>query len=113
LLPGMTAYVNVITAQRDNALLVPNTALRFKPKEAVAKGEGKKGKEEKREGARGTLYILQNGQLKPVHVRTGITDNRNTEVISGDLKPDDKVVVEDAQQSADEGSSSRFRMRLF
>src|SRR5690606_28104261 len=30
LLPGMTAYVNIAVAERENALLVPNAALRFK-----------------------------------------------------------------------------------
>jgi HlyD family secretion protein len=36
LLPGMTANVSIITAQRENALKVPNAALRFRPPEAVA-----------------------------------------------------------------------------
>jgi HlyD family secretion protein len=31
LLPGMTAYVNITVAQNDNALLLPNAALRFRP----------------------------------------------------------------------------------
>lgn len=33
LLPGMTANVQIITAKRDNALLIPNAALRFRPPE--------------------------------------------------------------------------------
>ena len=32
LLPGMTAYVNIGVAKRQNVLLVPNAALRYKPK---------------------------------------------------------------------------------
>jgi HlyD family secretion protein len=36
LLPGMTANVSIIIAQRDNALRVPNAALRFRPPEAIA-----------------------------------------------------------------------------
>ena len=31
LLPGMTAYVDIILEQRNEALLLPNAALRFKP----------------------------------------------------------------------------------
>ncbi|MDE2117147.1 MAG: efflux RND transporter periplasmic adaptor subunit, partial [Betaproteobacteria bacterium] len=31
LMPGMSAYVNIIVAQRKGALLVPNAALRFRP----------------------------------------------------------------------------------
>jgi hypothetical protein len=47
LLPGMTAYVNIVVAQRKDVLLVPNAALRFKPAEAAqerrrqAAGQGK------------------------------------------------------------------------
>src|SRR5215831_16449128 len=33
LLPGMTANVSIITAERENALKIPNAALRFRPTE--------------------------------------------------------------------------------
>ena len=36
LLPGMTAYVNIAVDHRQDALLVPNAALRFKPSDADA-----------------------------------------------------------------------------
>jgi HlyD family secretion protein len=36
LLPGMTANVSIITAQREGALRIPNAALRFRPPETVA-----------------------------------------------------------------------------
>src|SRR3569623_2006471 len=35
LMPGMTAYVNAVVAQRHDALLVPNAALRYKPASAA------------------------------------------------------------------------------
>ena len=35
LLPGMTANVSIITAERNNALKIPNAALRFRPPEAA------------------------------------------------------------------------------
>jgi HlyD family secretion protein len=40
LLPGMTANVSIIVAERDNALRIPNAALRFRPPE-VAAGESR------------------------------------------------------------------------
>jgi HlyD family secretion protein len=41
-----------------------------------------------------TLYILgPNGEPKPVEVRTGISDGRNTQLVSGDLKEGDSVIV--------------------
>src|SRR5690242_5096424 len=36
LLPGMTANVSIIIAERDNVVKVPNAALRFRPPEAIA-----------------------------------------------------------------------------
>jgi HlyD family secretion protein len=36
LLPGMTANVSIITAERENALSIPNAALRFRPAESLA-----------------------------------------------------------------------------
>ncbi len=41
-----------------------------------------------------TVYELgATGEPKPVEIRTGITDGRFTEVVSGDLKPGDTVIV--------------------
>ncbi len=34
LMPGMTAYVNIVVAQRKDVLMVPNAALRFRPADA-------------------------------------------------------------------------------
>jgi len=36
LLPGMTASISIIIAEKDNSLKVPNAALRFRPPEAIA-----------------------------------------------------------------------------
>jgi HlyD family secretion protein len=99
LLPGMTAYVSIGVASRQNVLLVPNAALRFKPSEssdsertppdrkrrarAAAKARARAGK---RDTASGTAYRVENGELKALSVSLGITDNRNTEVLGGDLK---------------------------
>jgi HlyD family secretion protein len=106
LLPGMTAYVTIVTAEHQDVLRVPNAALRFRPEE---------GRGVKERGGRGShVYTLENGQLHAVPVTTVLSDNRYTEVRSPALKPGDQVVVEDARQAAADGrSSSRFRMRLF
>lgn len=55
----------------------------------------------RRKGAGGrpqTVYVQAGGEkekktLKPVEIRTGITDGRYTQVLSGDLKVGDQVVV--------------------
>ena len=58
------------------------------------------------------MYIVEKDELKPVSVQTGITDNRNTEVLGGDLKEGDKVVVGENVATAT-GKPSSVGMRLF
>lgn len=120
LLPGMTSYVSIVVARREDALLVPNAALRFKPevKDGEKNGEDKaaNGKKpgKKRDASSGTVYLLQGKALKPVSVTLGITDSRNTEVLGGDLKPGDKVVVGENQlEENTPGKKSTVQMRMF
>lgn len=118
LLPGMTAYVNIIVDRALHALLVPNAALRYKPKLDSAAtpdsskpeaggGEGKRGW--RKHGAKGEgqgaaassvmgkIYVLKAGKPVMVRVHTGITDGRST-VVSGDgLAAGDKVIVSELQ----------------
>jgi HlyD family secretion protein len=139
LLPGMTAYVNIGVAKRQGVLLVPNGALRFKPADAAdkkpesdqkpastatttpgmgagmegggmaGKGPGEK-KSKKRDGQSGTVYVLDGDEIKPVSVQLGITDNRNTEVVGGDLKEGDRVVTGENTSANSKPSSVGMRM---
>lgn len=119
LMPGMTAYVNILVAQRKDVLLVPNAALRFRPANAGLRAdkprgdkpqEGGKNGKGKPEGPSGTVYVIKDGQPKAVRISVGITDNRMSEVIGGDLKEGDAVIVEDRQPPAKPGAPG---MRLF
>jgi len=115
LLPGMTAYVNITVAQRKDALLVPNAALRFHPSDAsLQKGVRKRETTQddgQGSGTVGTVYVLENGQPSPVRVMLGITDSRMSEVLGNNLKPGDKVILSDRQ--AAQAASERRGMRLF
>jgi HlyD family secretion protein len=116
LMPGMTAYVSIVVAQRKDALMLPNAALRFRPADvAKARNGGDKPKGEGRGKGdatpMGTVYVLENGQPKPVRVSVGITDNRMTEVLGGEIKEGDAVIVEDRQPPAK--SNGGPGMRLF
>lgn len=128
LLPGMTAYVNIGVQKREAVLLVPNAALRFKPPEgAVKKTEnGEKpastagqaggpgaGKGKKRDGQSGTVYVVEGEGLKPVSVQLGITDNRQTEVVSGELKAGDRVVTGEHSNGDKDKKPSSVGMRMF
>lgn len=113
LLPGMTAYVSIAVAERKDSLLVPNAALRFRPANGESEPGKPVGKGHKGDGFSGKVYVLKDGKLAPVSVTLGITDNRYTEVIEGDLKAEDKVVVGDAQATNGNASSAAPRMRMF
>lgn len=112
--PGMTASATVTTAERRNVLLVPNSALRFTPRTSAEQdfsgsaatmfmprgphnGSSKRVKEDisaSQSVRERTVYILRNGDAVPVSIKTGLTDGTRTEVISGDLKDGDQVVVD-------------------
>ena len=134
LLPGMTAYVSIAVAERKDVLLVPNTALRFKPtgsdnqkpagnQPGIALNGGTAKPSEKllaghpRDAFSGKVYVLEQGELMPVSVSLGITDNRNTEIVTGELKAGDQVVVGDTQAAdkskSSSSSGSRPPMRMF
>ncbi|MFZ2524864.1 MAG: efflux RND transporter periplasmic adaptor subunit, partial [Candidatus Ferrigenium altingense] len=121
LLPGMTAYVSIAVAERKDVLLVPNAALRFKPANAVIQKRGGHpggapggGAAPKRDVFAGKVYVLEQGELTPLNVSLGITDNRNTEITGGDLKAGDQVIVGEAQAAdKSKNSGSRPPMRMF
>ncbi|WP_435626625.1 efflux RND transporter periplasmic adaptor subunit [Candidatus Ferrigenium straubiae] len=123
LLPGMTAYVSIAVAERKDALLVPNAALRFKPANGNTPKRGNghpgglpKGNAASRQDAfTGKVYVLEQGELVPVNVSLGITDGRNTEITGGDLKAGDQVVTGEIQAagSAPAASGTPMRMRMF
>jgi HlyD family secretion protein len=112
LMPGMTAYVSVVVARHKSALLVPNAALRFKPPEGVAEIVKGKATEDKAQGASGTVFVMEKQRLRAIPVRLGISDGKFTEVLSGDVKDGDPLVVGAAQTSAGQNQST-LRMKAF
>lgn len=104
LLPGMTANLSVLVATRANVLKVPNAALRYRlPNQATdtaarRPGPGGGGAQP---GLPGRVYVLdQAGQPAPVVLRVGISDGTMTEIIAGDLKEGQSVVVGGAAATA-------------
>jgi HlyD family secretion protein len=79
--PGMTASVHVRTAAASQVLRVPNTALSFAPPGEPA-----------REGA--AVWVSENGALRRVPVRPGVTDGELTAIANGPLAAGAKVVVD-------------------
>ncbi|MEW6513692.1 MAG: efflux RND transporter periplasmic adaptor subunit [Pseudomonadota bacterium] len=107
LLPGMTANVRIVTAQKEKVLKVANAALRFRPpssdeKSALAgrqpgsaSGTGGSGMGRGRGSAgTGKLWILGNdGKPAAIEVKTGINDGNQTELLDSTLPEGREVIV--------------------
>lgn len=97
LLPGMTATIFIITASAKNVLRVPNAALNFEPPSSpgMKKNSSEKTGPDQSAGQKKARVWIQaaGGELTPVMIKTGITDDINTEVIEGDLKEGEIVLA--------------------
>lgn len=107
--PGMTANVSIVTSRKDNVLKAPNIVLRFKPAEDISQGIVKQEK-----GVRVWLKSKDAGnEIIPVFIKTGISDGNFTEILEGDIKEGDEVIVGITLKKAIGTSSpSRGRMGL-
>ena len=89
LFPGMTANVKIVTGRAEHALRLPVAALRFHPVAATAaagtaKGKSKSGgRPASGAAAQQSVYVLDQGKLKRVPVKLGLTDGNYIEILSG------------------------------
>ena len=109
--PGMTANVSLIVARKDQALKVPNVALRFTPsksertnRQAPVPTSDRADPDAKttrvvlasgdQRGDSKTVWRLgPNGNPEPVPVQWGISDGNVTELASGELQEGDEVII--------------------
>jgi len=96
--PGMAAQVSIVEATRDDALRVPNEALRFAPDKATLDAMVRLDRavpSQKQELApdERTLWVLRDRRAVQIVVKTGISDGAHTEIASGDLHPGDRVMT--------------------
>ncbi len=108
--PGMTATADIVVNEIEDTLLIPNAALRFSPEEGDLKrfsGKPKSNPEasedettEKVKREQQKVWIVQDGKIVQVPINIGETDNINTEVKSGDLKPGDLLIINTAPKGA-------------
>jgi HlyD family secretion protein len=134
--PNMTANVTIDVATMKNVLRIPNGALRWRPEakapgpsaeEGAARfgGSGPAGAARQFGATAGKGRTGQGGQVvytiaadgkgepKPVDIRAGITDGRFTQVVSGDLKEGDTVIVGLATAKADASRAPGMGGRRF
>jgi HlyD family secretion protein len=99
LMPGMTAQVSIITSVVRNVLRIPNGALRFRPMQngkpvAPARGPG--------------IWTLENNKLKRIPVKIGFSDGTYTELVSGDVKEGEIMIIDSLSKPSSQ--TTGFRM---
>lgn len=113
--PGMTATAEITVAHVDDALLVPNAALRFSPPVAQAtppSGGGLIGLIIPRRPGSSTpltappradpagwrtIWVERAGAAEPVRLRIGASDGGRSEVLEGALAPGEAVITDMAR----------------
>lgn len=103
--PGMTASVTFVHATRSGVLRLPNTALRFKPDETTHRamtGDGAPAPASLASDER-AVWVLRAERPQRVEVRVGVNDGTNTEIVSGDLREGDRVIVEARATASEPG----------
>jgi len=88
--PGMTANVSIIVSIKRDVLKIPNVALRFRPAEEVKTTAQQRGS---------AVWILEQEKPKRVPVSTGISDGAYTEIVSGEIKEGQELIVESLEKA--------------
>jgi HlyD family secretion protein len=115
--PGMTATADIIVQKVEDAILIPNAALRFTPpvekKDESSRSlvyslmprpprrKGTNLDEKLSEGNARRIWTLENGQPKAISIEVGASDGVKTQVIGNTLSPGIQVILE--RQTAGKG----------
>jgi HlyD family secretion protein len=105
--PGMTGTANITVSALEDALLVPNAALRFTPPAAAGTQrplwvrifpmpprapprQVQKSSERRQQ----QIWTLRNGEPVPIAVTVGATDGRMTQIVAGEVEPGLDVIID-------------------
>jgi HlyD family secretion protein len=105
--PGMTATAEIVVQQVSQALTVPNAALRFAPParqpsdktsllRSLLPGRPafRAASQRDESGPRRRLWIVQNGAPVAVPVVVGVSDGQRTEIVKGEIREGQNVIVD-------------------
>ena len=92
--PGMTANVSIRIRDFKDVLKIPNAALRYRPSTEKKKTEGEK------EPAGARVYVVgKDGKPEAVRVKTGTSDGTFTQLVDGNLKAGDALIVAEIRKN--------------
>jgi HlyD family secretion protein len=114
-MPGMTANVRIQVERKDDVVRVPNAALRYQPpgeKDASPAALVRPGRTEPTAIA-GTparaFVVARDGTPRAVSIVVGLTDGTSFEVLEGDLRPGQPVIVGETTSAPRPGGVPQLR----
>jgi HlyD family secretion protein len=127
LMPGMTANASIGVKTAKNALVVPTSALTWRPTSGTRTHNRRTSSAQSATnptpwgqtsasasgvpaaGGTGTIFVQRNGKLSPVHVKIGLVSGTQVAVtpLRGDLSAGDSVITGDSSQSSGSARSQR------
>jgi HlyD family secretion protein len=114
LIPYLTANLQFETGRAEQALLVPNAALRWKPAAEMISPAYRQQVAEESGASKGTgtVWVPDGTLVRPVGVRIGIGDLSQSEVISDELEPGMQVVIGQREAQVEEETSNPFTPKM-
>lgn len=93
ILSNMNVNANIILTQKHNIITIPSSTIQIQDEQPY-------------------IRILKNNAIKQVFIKTGISDNTNTEVLSG-IKEGDQVVISTINNQQSSNTTSAFGVGSF
>jgi HlyD family secretion protein len=111
--PGMTATAVITVVNKENALLVPNAAMRFVPTIKSASSTSRRGglvgmllprppgmsdkktEEPDSKAKAQRVWTVRDGQLTAITITKGLSDGVRTEVVAGQVEPGTELVTDE------------------
>ncbi len=110
--PGMTANVTFVVAQKKDVLKIPNSALRFKMPDSSDTNEKSRQNIRKDDKKQEGLWVIRDEKPLRINIKAGISDGEWTEVVEGDIKEGDEVIVDIATKKKDGSTTARPPIRF-
>jgi len=82
--PGMAVTVRIVTARREDVLRAPDGAFDYAPRGVAAPAP---------RAGESLLWVLRDGKPKPVFVKRGLNDGEYSEILGGELRAGDRLIV--------------------
>ncbi len=113
LLPGMTAFVEINTQEKDNVKILDNITLQFKPDD-ILRDKVIYPEDSRLSAGEGYIYTYDNATktINAIKVKKGITNGSITEIISDELNENDNIISDFNDEGYSKTSKSTPSIRV-